>query len=172
MELKRLHVAQKSTTIYVTHDQIEAMALVDRIVVMHAGVPQQVGTPAEVYANPVNLFTAQFVGSPVMNVLEVAPSQTASGGLATAIGADKGFSLPSQLLDQVAQKGGKDSALTLGVRPEAVELLLEPTEGAFTAEAHIIEPLGLHDIVDVPVGGGMIRARTKAEFVAEHGTPV
>ncbi|MER2507428.1 MAG: ABC transporter ATP-binding protein, partial [Amaricoccus sp.] len=61
-ELKRLHVEQGSTTIYVTHDQIEAMSLADRIVVMHGGVLQQVGTPAEVYADPVNLFVAQFVG--------------------------------------------------------------------------------------------------------------
>ncbi|MCB1452357.1 MAG: ABC transporter ATP-binding protein, partial [Rhizobiaceae bacterium] len=64
-EIKRLHVKQGSTTIYVTHDQVEAMSLADRIVIMHEGVLQQVGSPEEVYAHPQNLFVAQFVGSPV-----------------------------------------------------------------------------------------------------------
>ena len=67
-EIKRLHLKQGSTTIYVTHDQIEAMSLADRIVIMHEGVLQQVGTPNEVYSHPQNLFVAQFVGSPVMNI--------------------------------------------------------------------------------------------------------
>ncbi|TIQ51086.1 MAG: ABC transporter ATP-binding protein, partial [Mesorhizobium sp.] len=65
-EIKRLHIKQGSTTIYVTHDQIEAMSLADRIVIMHEGVLQQVGSPSEVYTHPANLFVAQFVGSPVM----------------------------------------------------------------------------------------------------------
>ncbi|TIW82637.1 MAG: ABC transporter ATP-binding protein, partial [Mesorhizobium sp.] len=69
-EIKRLHIKQGSTSIYVTHDQIEAMSLADRIVIMHEGVLQQVGTPDEVYSHPANLFVAQFVGSPVMNVAE------------------------------------------------------------------------------------------------------
>ena len=69
-EIKRLHLKQGSTTIYVTHDQVEAMSLADRIVIMHEGVLQQVGSPSEVYAHPANLFVAQFVGSPVMNVAD------------------------------------------------------------------------------------------------------
>ena len=69
-EIKRLHMKQGSTTIYVTHDQVEAMSLADRIVIMHEGVLQQVGSPSEVYSHPANLFVAQFVGSPVMNVAE------------------------------------------------------------------------------------------------------
>ena len=74
-EIKRLHLKQGSTTIYVTHDQIEAMSLADRIVIMHEGVLQQVGSPSEVYAHPTNLFVAQFVGSPVMNVADGVVSQ-------------------------------------------------------------------------------------------------
>ena len=68
-ELKRLHLENSSTTIYVTHDQVEAMSLADRIAVMDEGVLQQVGTPMDVYRHPKNLFVAQFIGSPVMNVL-------------------------------------------------------------------------------------------------------
>jgi len=80
-EIKRLHIKQGSTTIYVTHDQIEAMSLADRIVIMHEGVLQQVGSPDEVYSRPANLFVAQFVGSPVMNVADASVAETASSAL-------------------------------------------------------------------------------------------
>ena len=76
-ELKRLHLENEATTVYVTHDQVEAMALADRIAVMNEGVLQQVGTPTEVYARPTNLFVAQFIGSPVMNIL---PAKVHGGG--------------------------------------------------------------------------------------------
>ena len=68
-ELKRLHIENGTTSVYVTHDQVEAMTLADRVAVMNDGVLQQVGTPSEVYLHPANLFVAQFVGSPVMNIL-------------------------------------------------------------------------------------------------------
>ncbi len=170
VELKRLHVEQKSTTIYVTHDQIEAMALADRIVVMHAGVLQQVGTPAEVYANPVNLFVAQFVGSPVMNVAPVTLVDGPDSAQAILTGASAGFALPRGVLGQVAQRGAVN--LTLGVRPEAIDLVLGPREGYLQAEAHIVEPLGSHDIVDVRVGTQTLRVRTRSGVVAAPGTPV
>ncbi len=80
-EIKRLHIKQGSTTIYVTHDQIEAMSLADRIVIMHEGVLQQVGSPDEVYSHPANLFVAQFVGSPVMNVAEASVTENGLGRL-------------------------------------------------------------------------------------------
>jgi len=170
VELKRLHVEQGSTTIYVTHDQIEAMALADRIVVMHAGVLQQVGTPEEVYANPVNLFVAQFVGSPVMNVADGA--ETGSGASMTVVGATAGFAMPGAIIGQLAAKGGAGKPLTLGIRPEAVELALEPRPGWVSSDAHIIEPLGSHDIVDFRIGGATMRARTRAGFVPKPGTPL
>jgi multiple sugar transport system ATP-binding protein len=164
VELKRLHVEQGSTTIYVTHDQIEAMALADRIVVMHAGVLQQVGTPEQVYANPVNLFVAQFVGSPVMNVVDV----TLSAGRITPVGTDHGFDVPPALTDQVRQFG----PLSLGIRPEAIEVSLTPDAGFTPADAHIIEPLGSHDIVDVRLGPALLRVRTRSGVVPKPGTPV
>src|SRR5204862_2069070 len=81
-ELKRLHMENGATTVYVTHDQVEAMSMADRIAIMNDGVLQQVGTPTEVYSHPANLFVAQFVGSPVMNV---APAVLASEGDATRV---------------------------------------------------------------------------------------
>jgi multiple sugar transport system ATP-binding protein len=172
VELKRLHVEQGSTTIYVTHDQIEAMALADRIVVMHAGVLQQVGSPEEVYANPVNLFVAQFVGSPVMNVAEV--SVTGQGGEArvTVAGAPEGFVFPAALIDRLAAAGGASKPLSLGIRPEALEITLAPAPDAIPVEAHLIEPLGSHDIVDLKMGPGFLRARTRAGLVPGPGTQV
>ena len=169
VELKRLHVEQGSTTIYVTHDQIEAMALADRIVVMHAGVLQQVGTPEAVYANPVNLFVAQFVGSPVMNVADVVVSGAGGGARVTLPGAAEGFVFPAALIDQLGTAG---KPLTLGIRPEALEVALAPAEGFIAAEAHIIEPLGSHDIIDLQLGSVMIRARTRSGFAPGPGTPV
>ena len=90
-EIKRLHMAQGSTSIYVTHDQVEAMSLADRIVVMHEGVLQQVGTPDEVYAHPANLFVAQFVGSPVMNVAEARLAGEAGEARVAMEGRGEGF---------------------------------------------------------------------------------
>ena len=169
VELKRLHVAQKATTIYVTHDQIEAMALADRIVVMHEGVLQQVGTPAEVYAHPVNLFVAQFVGSPVMNISNAALSRDA---VLTMAGTDAGFALPAGILPQIAASGGADQPLTLGIRPEAIDVSLSPRDGYVEALTHIIEPLGSHDIVDLNLGPVPLRARTRSGYVPRVGTKV
>ncbi|TIL81943.1 MAG: ABC transporter ATP-binding protein, partial [Mesorhizobium sp.] len=145
-EIKRLHIKQGSTTIYVTHDQIEAMSLADRIVIMHEGFIQQVGTPDEVYSHPANLFVAQFVGSPVMNVAEASVSEKASAASVTVGDAPAGFEFPSALLSKLnghAANGG----LTLGIRPEGVLVRRDAAPGYMPVEAHIIEPLGSFDIV-------------------------
>lgn len=170
-EIKRLHIKQGSTTIYVTHDQIEAMSLADRIVIMHEGFIQQVGTPDEVYSHPANLFVAQFVGSPVMNVAEASVSEKASAASVTVGDAPAGFEFPSALLSRLnghAANGG----LTLGIRPEGVLVRRDAAPGYMPVEAHIIEPLGSFDIVDLKVGSQMLRARTKAGYVAGPGEKV
>jgi multiple sugar transport system ATP-binding protein len=168
VELKRLHVEQGSTTIYVTHDQIEAMALADRIVVMHEGRLQQVGTPEQVYAEPVNLFVAQFVGSPVMNVADVTVIGADGAAEVRPAGASQGFRFPAGLIAQLPA----NAQLAFGIRPEALTLSLSASPGAMALEAHLIEPLGSHDIVDMRVGDGILRARTRSGLVAGPGTPV
>src|SRR5262249_61260406 len=87
-ELKHIHLENEATTVYVTHDQVEAMAMADRIAIMNDGVLQQVGLPSDVYENPANLFVAQFVGSPIMNIVPgiVRPED---GSTTVAFGADK-----------------------------------------------------------------------------------
>ncbi len=171
-ELKRLHFENEATSVYVTHDQVEAMSLADRIAIMNEGVLQQVGTPSEVYLHPVNLFVAQFVGSPVMNITS-AKMQTDGGRTRVVIGADHGaFDISDELGRRVAGAPQGGSALTLGVRPEGIVVAHAASDGYVPVEAHIIEPLGAYDIVDLKIGDGLLRARTPSGFVAKAGDRV
>ena len=163
-EIKRLHIKQGSTTIYVTHDQIEAMSLADRIVIMHEGVLQQVGSPDEVYSHPANLFVAQFVGSPVMNVADAAVAETASSASVTVGGAADRLRIPARDCCRKLN-GHAGGQLALGIRPEGVLVRHEAAEGFLPVETQIVEPLGSFDIVDLKVGSKMLRARTKSGFV-------
>ncbi len=171
-EIKRLHMKQGSTTIYVTHDQVEAMSLADRIVVMHEGILQQIGTPEEVYAHPANLFVARFVGSPMMNVANASVSEHAGAARVTVEGASEGFAFPRELLVRMDALKIANGHLALGIRPEGVQVEREPKSGYMPVEAHIIEPLGAYDIVDLKVGSQMLRARTRSGYVAQAGDRV
>jgi multiple sugar transport system ATP-binding protein len=130
-EIKELHQRLKTTTVYVTHDQIEAMTMADKIVVLHDGVVEQVGAPLDLYDRPANQFVAGFIGSPAMNFLNGRLAR--DGGVAKFV-ADTGESLP--LSANVA--GADGAAVTIGVRPE--HFALDPT-GA-TAEVIVVEPTG------------------------------
>ncbi|AXI45648.1 ABC transporter ATP-binding protein [Sulfitobacter sp. SK012] len=164
-EIKRLHIARGSTSVYVTHDQIEAMSLADRIVILHDGVLQQVGAPDEVYLNPINLFVAKFVGSPIMNIADV----EISGSNVVLKGASDGFAFDEGLLAGLHKSG---SGVSLGIRPEAVLMTHEKTAGYTQAATTNIEPLGSHDIVDVQLGETTLRARTQSGFVKGEGAQV
>ena len=133
-ELVRLHKRVGRTTIYVTHDQVEAMTMASRIVVMHRGIVQQVGTPAAVYSTPANIFVATFVGSPPMNLLP--------GRLESQAG-QRMFQGPLDLpLGGVAPDSLVDGPMTLGIRPEHVQLV-EPGEGTgFAARVELVERVG------------------------------
>ncbi|BCH32229.1 ABC transporter ATP-binding protein [Mesorhizobium sp. L-8-10] len=170
-EIKRLHLKQGSTTIYVTHDQIEAMALADRIVIMHEGVLQQIGSPEEVYSRPANLFVAGFVGSPVMNVADATVSESGGSARVIVAGEPEGFAFPRELLGKLNGKAAS-GGVSLGIRPEGVLVDHEAREGFLPVEAHIIEPLGAYDIVDLKVGDQMLRARTRSGYVARAGDRV
>ena len=168
-ELRRLHLENASTTIYVTHDQVEAMSLADRIAVMDEGVLQQVGTPTEVYRRPKNLFVAQFIGSPVMNVL---PGRLQAEGGRTKLflaDADEGFEFrrPGAAARRWPgrQSYGRGSSRgRAGCSRQAVRHI--------PIEAHLIEPLGAYDIVDLKLGSQFLRARTASGFVAGPGQTV
>jgi multiple sugar transport system ATP-binding protein len=169
VELKRLHLENGSTSIYVTHDQVEAMSLADRIVVMNDGALQQIGTPSDVYLHPANLFVAQFIGSPVMNITPATVSETA-GKVQVSIDKES-FELPRELLAMLERKqAGRD--LSLGIRPEGVLVSRTQEAGYRLAEAHIVQPFGAFDIVDLKLGDRSLRARTSAGYVGRAGDQV
>jgi multiple sugar transport system ATP-binding protein len=117
-EIKKLHVLQHATTVYVTHDQVEAMAMGDRIVVMSEAQIQQVGTPAEVYNNPANLFVARFIGSPGMNLVTV----TYADGVVQMGGKEDRFTVPQSWRNVIQQELNGGSELVVGFRPEAARI--------------------------------------------------
>ena len=170
-ELKRLHVENGTTSVYVTHDQVEAMSLADRVAVMNDGVLQQVGTPSEVYLHPVNLFVAQFVGSPVMNVLP-AEISVDGGETRVSLGGGQAFGFPADLAGRIDAALPRGHQLAVGVRPEAVQVVGEADAGALPMEAHFVEPLGAYDIVDLRLGDRTLKARTRAGLVSRRGEPV
>jgi multiple sugar transport system ATP-binding protein len=161
-ELKHLHQEHRITIIYVTHDQVEAMALGDRIAVMNKGRIQQVGAPMDVYRRPVNLFVAGFIGTPPMSL--IACDLIRSGGILRA--GSEGFLVD---LPEAAARAVNDrpalSRVVVGLRPEAIRLSLLPPSGAgtwtpFRAAVYAVEPLGDENIIDLRVGTLAFQART------------
>jgi multiple sugar transport system ATP-binding protein len=170
VELRRLHIENQSTTIYVTHDQIEAMSMADRIAIMNEGVLQQVGSPTEVYSRPANLFVAQFVGSPIMNVVDC---RLEPADLITNVrldGMQSAFRFGNDVYRNVSAIGHEEIAL--GVRPEAVLVERIEQPGYVPAEVRLIEPQGAYDILDIGVGETVVRARTESQFVTRLHEPV
>ncbi len=171
-ELKHIHIENEATTVYVTHDQVEAMAMADRIAIMNDGVLQQVGLPSDVYQYPANLFVAQFVGSPIMNVVNGAIRR--GEGCTNVVLGDNDVvqRFPVGLYPRVIERRQGEDKLAIGVRPEAVLVALQPTDGYFPAEAHIIERLGPYDIVDLKFGTQLLRSRTTSGYVKKAGDAV
>jgi multiple sugar transport system ATP-binding protein len=153
-QIKNLHHTLKTTTIYVTHDQIEAMTLADRVVVMSKGVVQQIGTPKEIYDRPANTFVAGFIGSPAMNLVHGA----VSGGRFTA---------DNMTIDSVAMK---DGPVTLGFRAEDATVVGEG--GEIAAPLYSLELLGEASMVSMRVGGELVSVKTGKDYTADIGQPV
>ena len=169
-ELRRLHVENGSTTVYVTHDQVEAMSMADKIGIMNDGLLQQYDSPTTVYDRPANLFVAQFVGSPIMNVVDCQCQFSAAGTEVRLAGMAQPFVLGARAAAPLVGHNGE--ALALGIRPEAVSVALTPALGHVAAKVHLIEPLGAYDIVDIAIGDATLRARTASQFVRAQGDPV
>ncbi len=149
VELKRLHERLETTAIYVTHDQVEAMTLGTRVVVMKDGRVQQLGEPLELYGRPANKFVAGFIGSPAMNFVEVAISS--DGQVAEA----EGLRLP--VPEAVRARGGQ--RLTLGVRPEAMRIANGSDPHTFATAVDVVEPLGNEILLNFRAGGVPMVAR-------------
>ncbi|MXQ12491.1 ABC transporter ATP-binding protein [Microvirga makkahensis] len=146
-EIKALHHKFRSTIIYVTHDQIEAMTMADRIVVMNGGRIEQVGTPLELYDHPANLFVAGFLGSPAMSFLE---------GTALLSGQEMSVQLPDGSMVPLAGPAAPDgTSVTLGIRPE--QYRLDPA-GQIRLKVDVIEPTGSESHIYGHVGEAEVRA--------------
>lgn len=166
-ELKRLHLELGQTTVYVTHDQVEAMSLADRIAVMNFAVLQQFDTPYEVYRRPKNLFVANFIGSPTMNFLK----GTYRDGKIDLADFDQGIIPISDTCRTPLEKKLKNEEVVLGIRPE--HLKLEHTDGArkSSLKANVVnlEPLGSETIVYLRPQGGVdniIKSMMHSDYVA------
>jgi multiple sugar transport system ATP-binding protein len=153
-EIKKLHQKVRTTVIYVTHDQVEAMTLAERIVVMRSGHVEQIGTPDDVYNHPLTLFVAGFIGAPRMNQI---PCRLAPDG-SPAIDIQGGPSLPL-LQARIDGLSRPDMPLVLGLRPEAFALADAASDGAFTVTIRFVEPLGSDTLVFFSLGESEIIAR-------------
>ena len=154
-EIKALHHRLATTTIYVTHDQIEAMTMADRIVVMHDGIVEQIGTPLDLYDNPANQFVAGFIGSPAMNFIagtRAGDTLRDAGGMSWAA-------------PRVAPDDGQ--AAVLGIRPEHLRI----APGGVSAEVVVVEPTGSETMVILDASGTRITALLR-ERIALHAGDV
>jgi len=154
IELQKLHRDLETTFIYVTHDQVEAMTMGDRIAIMNAGILQQVGTPGEIYDHPANLFVAGFIGSPTMNFVPV----TISNGTAKASGFE--VKLPK------AVAPGKG---TLGFRPETATDRITDPASTLDMKIDVVERLGSDQFLYGQVGGDSVTARIDPKLKVEPG---
>ena len=161
-EIKALHQRLKTTTVYVTHDQVEAMTMADRIVVMHDGRIEQIGTPLALYDRPGNLFVAQFIGSPAMNVVNGVVRR--SGGRAH-VEAQGGVRWP---LD--GGPGADSQSVSYGIRPE--HLTLAPAGDGVPGEVIVVEPTGAETELVIQVGGSQVILRMHGRARVDHDEKV
>jgi len=155
-QIKNLSHELAVTTVYVTHDQIEAMTLADRVVVMRAGIVQQVGTPTDIYDKPANAFVASFIGSPAMNLVD---------------GEVKGGVFKAQHME-VSNIDAKDGPLTLGFRAEDVGLATEGASSQINAPVYAMELLGDATMISVRINGGLVSVKADKNFRANIGDQV
>ena len=148
-QIKNLQSKLKTTTVYVTHDQIEAMTLADRVVVMNAGVIQQVGTPTEIYDNPANTFVASFIGSPAMNLVE--------GRLQNGV-----FEGPNIRVSGLPSHISGD--ITLGFRAEDASIV--PSGGEVSAPVYSIELLGEASMISYRLGEALVSIKAPKDYRA------
>ena len=166
-EIKHLQRTLGTTMIYVTHDQLEAMSMADTIAVMHEGELQQLGSPREVYNQPVNAWVAGFVGEPAMNFVDVELQD--HSGRTNFI--HPNFSIPvTEQQQRIIAAGARPSKLRMGVRPDAMSIsMAKPAEEHITGKIFVTELLGGDMIIDVDLDDSRIRVKTSTDFEGIEG---
>jgi multiple sugar transport system ATP-binding protein len=168
-EIKKVHQTVRTTTVYVTHDQVEAMTLADRVVVMNGGNIEQVGPPQELYHRPATRFVAGFIGSPAMNFI---PARLENGSGALRLNLPDGITLPvpAERSGRYAAHAGKE--VLFGIRPEHLTEaanLDRPNVATFEATPEVIEPMGAETLVIFSIQGSEVTARFDPSAPAEPG---
>ena len=169
-EIKRLRQKVRTTTVYVTHDQVEALTLADRIVVMNRGRIEQIGSPYDLYHAPATQFVAGFIGSPAMNFLPVR-IEPAGEGLSLRLGQNLAFPMPPERRQRYAALAGRGDLL-LGLRPEHFSPAggdLRPGQVPFEARVNIVEPVGMEVFVYFALAGTEVCARLAPEAAPREG---
>jgi len=168
-ELKRFHQELGATILYVTHDQVEAVTMADKMAVMSGGVLQQYGSPKEIYDGPINTFVASFVGSPAMNL--IAADITTDDQGRTALGGASGWTLP--LLERNARVARTSSGrVVAGIRHGHIGILTESTDIAIPARVYTVEPTGDVTFVHISLDGETIVASVPPETSLLPDQPV
>jgi multiple sugar transport system ATP-binding protein len=172
-EIKKVHQTVKTTTVYVTHDQVEAMTLADRVVVMNAGTIEQLGTPHELYHKPKTKFVAGFIGSPAMNFLNCKLGETGGGGLVARMGNGLAFNVPAERTQRYKPFVGRD--LVFGLRPEHIVERrgdMQPSWQEFSVTLDVVEPMGMETMVYFLVDGVEVCGRVDPAAAAGPGQPM
>ncbi|MBL4646710.1 MAG: sugar ABC transporter ATP-binding protein [Hyphomicrobiales bacterium] len=159
LEIKKLHQRVKSTIIFVTHDQVEAMTMADRIVIMKDGDIQQIGTPFEVFHEPANMFVAQFIGAPSMNMIEGVWKDG-------SVKISNNLSIAMKVERQIAD----GTKVVLGLRPD--DLTVGDEQKLFEGTVHVLEPLGAETLVYVTVDGREVIAKASGRTPPKMGATV
>jgi multiple sugar transport system ATP-binding protein len=167
-EIKKIHQTVDTTIIYVTHDQVEAMTLADRVVVMNAGRIEQVGPPQELYHHPATRFVAGFIGSPAMNFLPVTVGN--EGGLHLQLATGQRMPVPSARVERYAPYAGRK--MTLGLRPEHLPDMsdhLRPGAVQLDALVDVVEPMGMETMIHFFLAGVPVTARVDPDVTSKPG---
>ena len=169
-EIKKVHLQVRTTTVYVTHDQVEAMTLADRVVVMNHGIIEQVGTPNQLYHSPRTRFVAGFIGSPAMNFIPCR-MEGANGGLSVRLNDELTFPVPPARAEHY-RGHVQNGKLLLGLRPEHITEAgahLEPGEVPFEAKLDVTEPMGMETLVYFGLNGTQVCGRVNPNAGARDG---
>jgi multiple sugar transport system ATP-binding protein len=171
-EIKKVHQTVRTTTVYVTHDQVEAMTLADRVVVMNHGVIEQVGPPQELYHRPATRFVAGFIGSPAMNFI---PARVENGSGALRLNLPDGIVLPvpAERTQRYQEAVGKE--VLFGIRPEHLtepKNLDRPNIAVFQLTPEVIEPMGMETLLHLWLQGAEVCSRIDPTTPAEPGRPM
>lgn len=177
-EIKRLQHEIGATTIFVTHDQVEAMSLADRIAVIHLGVLQQIGTPDEVYNKPQSLFVAGFMGMPTMNLLDAELTHQEGESVLRLSHTDVHLRLSPERQSCITA-AAQENGLVFGIRPEHISAASQANGHNISAHVHLIEPLGAVNILDILLGTYpetqdpiLLRVRTHPTFQVAVGDTI